>query len=115
MGNTTEQKISNRIMFLVIFLTSSFSICNNIISSFWTILLWSAIAGYCLFKNMKVEKSTLIVTVLIIGLFGISAIINAEDMMFFFKVSFSIITAFFYINCFSTDIIKKSFYQVMFV
>lgn len=115
MGNTTEQKISNRIMFLVIFLTSSFSICNNIISSFWTILLWSAIAGYCLFKNRKVEKATLIVTALIIGLFGISAIINAEDMMFFFKVSFSIITAFFYINCFSTDIIKKSFYQVMFV
>lgn len=78
-------------VFMLVFLTSSFTICNDIWSSAITIALWLAVLCILLLHSHKVGKKNFLITVFFIACMGLSTILNGENIRTYVVVSFSFI------------------------
>lgn len=101
-------------IFLLIFLTSSFTVTCDAISSSATILIWIFLLGICVFTNSLLSRKLSLVYAMMISLYLASTIANDQDFFVQAKILFALTVAFVYVNAFSRNEIMTAFIKVMF-
>lgn len=76
-------------LFFILFLTSSFVICNDIWSSTVTICLWILVLAMLLFNSQIIDKKLAFIMFLLVISMGISTLINHENFRTYVALSFS--------------------------
>lgn len=85
-----SEKMTRKIsLFLILFLASSYTICNDLWSSAVTIALWLFTAIILLLRCHKIRYRQLVVGLVLILTLGISSFVNSEDMRTFFVLVYS--------------------------
>lgn len=87
--------IDSAIVFLLMFLSGSFVVSNDIISSFATIALWVLTLILCILRGRFNEKNIVAVAIVLSFILLLSGAINGELSIATFNYIFSIITALF--------------------
>lgn len=111
-----ENKVSYKseiALFLFLFLTGSYTVTNDIISSFLTIGLWVALALYLLASMKEINNSLLGIMMVSVFIIIISDIHNRENIVNTFSFVFSVFTVFLYASIYSFNEFKESYIKVM--
>ena len=113
--SSKREKICIFGIFLLIFLTSSFTVTCDAISSSATILLWIFLLGICVLARSKLSWKLSKIYVIMTFLYLASTIVNKQDFFVQTKILFALTVAFVYVNAFSRNEIMTAFIKVMFV
>lgn len=76
-------------LFLIIFLSSSFTICNDIGGLAVTSILWAFTAGLLFYRSHFLKMNVFLVLIILIGLMAIGNFVNKEDIRVFILISIS--------------------------
>jgi len=115
-NNTYIVTKQNIITFLCLFLSGSFVVENDIISSTLTIALWVAVAIMLFSKRMIIEKKSMIALFALLMCMWISVVINEPNNYFkFVCVSFSILVVWLYVQKYTIESFCKSYTDVLFI
>lgn len=109
-----ENKLCIIGLFLLIFLTSSFTVTCDAISSGATILLWIILLIMSVFVNRFLQKKVFIIYIVIVWLYIASTIVNKQDLVVQMKILFGITVAMIFVNAFDNKEIKKAFVNIIF-
>ncbi len=107
------ENINKYILFFLIFLTSSFAVCNDIISSQLVIFFWIVVMILLLMQLKEINKKLLITFFLMLICIWMSAIINKDNIMALIKTSFSIVSVFIYANIINFEKFKKDYIDII--
>lgn len=101
-------------LFLIIYLTSSFVICYDVVSSGITIILWLiTLALIARYRIRYLDKSIAIPFVSLVITLCISAFVNGDTVMSIIKIVFSFATCFLYANLYDFSVFRASYIKVM--
>lgn len=100
-------------LFMILFLTGSFTVTNDLISSAMTIGLWVVTAIVLLASFQYIDLEMLIILVIIIFTVIISNLFNNENIRNTFAILFSFFTAFLYANIYGFETFKSSYIKVI--
>lgn len=101
------------VMFLILFLTSSFTITNDIISSKLTIALWIITSIYLLFSFNKIVANTVVFFCVLSLAFFISSVKNSENTRIMISNMFAFMTVFLFACAFDFEEFKEAFIKIM--
>lgn len=101
-------------LILLIFLTSSFTVTCNAISSGATILLWVILLIVSIYVNRVLQKRLLYAYIAIVCLYIASTIVNKQDFIVQMKILFGITVAMVFVNAFDNKELKKAFVNIIF-
>ena len=101
-------------VFLILFLSSSFVVMNNIISSFSTIALWILVLICSFSLKQRLPLRLFAVFVLLSCILFLSTIINGENLIVLSKYVFSFFTVMCVVNKFGRENYIKAFIRIMF-
>ena len=105
--------IGNICLFFLIFLTSSFTVVNNIISSFATIAFWIGLATILIIHTHSIHKNLAVVFLTITILFVVSSLLNGQNIIVSFKNVFSFFAVFLFVNLYDYKTIINQFVKVI--
>lgn len=100
-------------IFMFIFLTSSFAVTNDIISSAATILLWVILMVVLLWRNQSLDYHLIILIAVIVIIMTVSSVINGENLRNLIFTIFALVCAILFISCFDWDSFTKHYVDVM--
>lgn len=100
-------------LFMLLFLTSSFTVTNDIISSAVTIGLWILTAAYLFLSLRHIDTVMFLPFVLIVLAVILSNIYNDEVIKNMISVIFSFVTVFFYANIYGYIVFKRSYIKLV--
>lgn len=101
-------------LFLILFLSGSFVVTNDIISSTATIALWLLVLLFVILQLKAVQMNTLVpLAVLIISLW-LSTIINGEDVRRNLLITVSLVIVCFYVNIEGFDAFRDRYINIMY-
>ena len=104
------------VTFLILFLSSSFAVVFDILSSAATIALWILTALIIMFDLKGVfTKKSLLLFVTLIGLMWFSNVVNGEPVRVAINVTVGIVVAFLYINAYRYQKFTSAFSSIMLV
>lgn len=83
-------------LFLILFLSSSYTICNDLWPSFVTIALWIFVTMILLVRNSKICIGQFVAGSILIVFLGLSTFINSENERTFFLLAYSYIVLILY-------------------
>lgn len=86
---TKNRKYELFTVFMLIFLTSSFVICNDVLPSIATIILWVLFLGILLNHSHHIVKKLFWITVILVACMGINTILCDENLRNFIILVFS--------------------------
>lgn len=112
MVNNNRKKL-NLSVFLLVFLSASFVITNDIISSIATILLWISLLVMCINLIPRINKQRLYVFLFLLVSMAGSTIINGENCIVFLKISFSYFVVLIIVSRYEFNEFANSFVEVM--
>lgn len=101
-------------LFLLIFLTSSFTVTCDAISSGATMLLWMILLIMSVFANRFLQKKVFAIYIVIVWLYIASTIVNKQDLVVQMKILFGITVAMIFVNAFDNKEIKNAFVNIIF-
>lgn len=117
-----KDKIGELLIFLLLFVSSSFVITNNIISSTATIALWILFSLIVIVSMIAFRtritlgfQSPVAICMILLLCIWISDIINHENLMTTGKITSSFIAVSFFVFVISYDDFKREYCRVMFV
>ncbi len=106
--------VNDIIVFLLLFLSVSFVVTNDIISSPTTIAIWLAtLALICWFGKFKIKASVFILTALLVFLMAVTDVIQGENLTSNIKLFYSIAVVMLFVSCVSFEEFSRSFVRVM--
>ena len=100
-------------LFLIIFLTASYTVTNDIISSALTIVLWLALAAWLLMFLKSFKSELMLAFAILVASMLISILLNGENLENAVSVVFSILVALLYVNVYDFETFKTCFVKVM--
>lgn len=86
---TKNNKYELFTVFMLVFLTSSFVICNDVLPSIVTIILWVLFLGVLLSHSHHIVKKLFWITIILVACMGINTIFCDENFRNFFILVFS--------------------------
>lgn len=101
--------------FFIIFLYSSYTVTNNLISSATTITLWLILFGALVILMKRISKNVMLVASLLLILTLITHILNDDMGKYLLVYSFTIVVSVAYVGAFDFDEFKDSYIRVMYV
>lgn len=101
-------------LLLLIFLTSSFSVTCDAISSGATMLLWIVLLVLSLITSTVIQKRVFAVYIMIVCLYIASSIVNKQDIFIQMKILFGITVATIYVNSFDYKEQKSAFVNIIY-
>ena len=101
-------------LFLLVFLTSSFTVTCDAISSGTTVLLWMILLIMSVFANRFLQKKVFAIYIVIVCLYIASTIVNKQDLVVQMKILFGITVAMIFVNAFDNKEIKNAFVNIIF-
>lgn len=100
-------------LFLIIFLTASYTVTNDVISSALTIVLWLALAAWLLMFLKSFKPELMLVFVILVAAMLISTLINGENLENAISIVFSVLVTLLYVNIYDFETFKTCFVKVM--
>lgn len=102
------------IVFMLLFLSVSFVVTNNLISSAVTIGLWVFILfAIILIGGLRINSNLMIATISLLVLMLFTTLIQGEDLVVFIKHAFAIFTSSLFIATTSFERFSKAYVKVM--
>ncbi len=100
-------------IFAMLFLTSSFNVTNDIISSTVTIALWVLTAAFLCLSIHKMQTDQMVIFILLLASFAVSSVANSENSRNMMAVIFSFLVAFLYSTIYDFHQFQRAFIRVM--
>lgn len=108
-----NQKIGLFLVFMMLFLTSSYVVCNNIWSSAITILLWGVVLFTLIYRKFTINKNVFAICIALLLCMGINKVIYSEDMRVYFSLSFAMICILLFVSNYSFEEFREYYIQIM--
>ena len=101
------------LILLLLFLTSGFMVCNDIISSAMTIGLWLVFAVVLLFGTLTLDKNSVICYITLVICMSLSTIVNNESLWTLSIRIFSFTVVLCMVNVYAWQQFKNSYINVV--
>lgn len=109
----TKSKLDNILVFMLVFLTSSFVICNDIWGSAITIVLWLIVFATLLKEILAVKKKLLFITIITLICMGVNTFLCDENIRSYVIICFSYFVVMLLVNIIELRSFKDYFCNIM--
>lgn len=108
-----EKKIAYFGLFMILYLSCSFVVCNDIISSFMTIGLWIVTAAVLFNGFCSIRKKMFIFLLVIIICIFLTSLSFDENIKAVCSIIFSFVVTFLFVQRYSLEVFKKIYVDIM--